>query len=453
MNTRVRRLPGFWGATREEINRIKNNDPDLTEFDLDHNDMAHITDSAWELLGGYIADNDYLNTINLVYLQLTDTKMSLLFKNWTRGSTLTTLNLSENNFGVDGVRSMVPLLRSARNLRRLDMDENQNINTECFRLIVESLNGGTIEELRMLNCSIDDITALEHYPLQHLRELTLNFNKITRIQSLENYTHLECLRLRENKIGREGCRSIAKLLDKVGTRLKYLDIDSADMGDEEAETFANSLKFNTVVTSLDLGGENNITEKGFTLFFRLLNDVSSIDNTYNSNHTLTKLSLPRSTDATIKKLKNYIDDSITINERHRGNPHSAGRAKVIATQLNSNKRIEFCRLQGLAYSYDSAVSEIEPLLLPEALALVGKNHDQRELYQILIATVPHLVSIVDRRAVIRQQISANAAQIAALTAKNLKLNTELALIESAESNRTMAAVDNKLGCRKRCREN
>ena len=131
MNTRVRRLPGFWGATREEINRIKNNDPDLTEFDLDHNDMAHITDSAWELLGGYIADNDYLNTINLVYLQLTDTKMSLLFKNWTRGSTLTTLNLSENNFGVDGVRSMVPLLRSARNLRRLDMDENQNINTEA----------------------------------------------------------------------------------------------------------------------------------------------------------------------------------------------------------------------------------------------------------------------------------------------------------------------------------
>ena len=151
----------------------------------------------------------------------------------------------------------------------------------------------------------------------------------------------------------------------------------------------------------------------------------------------------------MQQLKN--SNSITINERHRG--HSAGRAKVIATQLNSNKRMEFCRLQGLEYSYDSAVSEIEPLLLPEVLALVGENHDQRELYEILIATVPHLVSIVDRRAVIRQQISANAAQIAALTAKNLKLNTELALIESAESNRTMAAVDNKLGCRKRCREN
>ena len=68
----------------------------------------------------------------------------------------------------------------------------------------------------------------------------------------------------------------SKLLEKDGTRLKYLDIDSADMEDEEAETFANSLKFNTVLTGLDLGGENNITEKGFTLFFRLLNDVSSI---------------------------------------------------------------------------------------------------------------------------------------------------------------------------------
>lgn len=43
------------------------------------------------------------------------------------------------------------------------------------------------------------------------------------------------------------------------------------------------------MTYLDLG--NNITEKGFVAFLKLVVDISSIENTYNSNHTLTSCPL------------------------------------------------------------------------------------------------------------------------------------------------------------------
>ena len=76
--------------------------------------------------------------------------------------------------------------------------------------------GGTIESLRLNGCGIDDITALEHYPLPHLRDLDLDHNNIRSLPSLENYTNLEELHLSNNRIGREGCRSIAKLLQKEG---------------------------------------------------------------------------------------------------------------------------------------------------------------------------------------------------------------------------------------------
>ena len=97
--------------------------------------------------------------------------------------------------------------------------------------------------------------------------------------SMENYTNLEVLYLSNNKIGREGCRSISKLLQKEGTRLNHLDLDSTNVGNEEAEILANSLRNNASLKTLELR-ENNITEKGYRAFSKLLYDVSSIDNTY-----------------------------------------------------------------------------------------------------------------------------------------------------------------------------
>ena len=63
------------------------------------------------------------------------------------------------------------------------------------------------------------------------------------------------------------------------------------MGDEEAELLATALKHNTSLKELHLSNNNGITERGHVAFLKLLNDVSSIENTYNSNHTLRECKL------------------------------------------------------------------------------------------------------------------------------------------------------------------
>ena len=181
--------------------------------------------------------------------------------------------------------------------------------------------------------------------------------------------------------------------------------------------------------------------------------MSSIDSTYNSNHTLTNLVLPESTNSTIQEMQRHIDRALAINETSEGSAHAAGRAKVIDTQLNSQKRKVLSRLQGIDCSCSSIFGEIDPLVLPEVLALVGGKHGQRELYRMLIGTTPYLASIIDREAIVKQQISEKSARIAALTAEVLELNKELASIESAKTTHQPMIDENESAGRKRGREN
>ena len=55
LNTRM-----YPNPNRDRINRIKNNDPDLSEFVLESESARYFSDLAWELLGEYISGNDYL---------------------------------------------------------------------------------------------------------------------------------------------------------------------------------------------------------------------------------------------------------------------------------------------------------------------------------------------------------------------------------------------------------
>ena len=84
---------------------------------------------------------------------------------------------------------------------------------------------------------------------------------------------------------------------------------------------------------------------------------------------------------------------------------------------------------------------------------MGGRYGHNELHRLLIVTAPGLASIADRKAVIKQQIAENTAQIAALTAaltaKNLKLNEELTSLESEEAMRM--SIDNDNGVRRRKR--
>ena len=95
-------------------------------------------------------------------------------------------------------------------------------------------------------------------------------------------------------------------------------------------------------------------------------------------------------------MKKHVDSALDINKQNEGKSHAAGRAKIIATQLNSTTRRELYQLQGIEYSYSTMFASIDPVLLPELIALSSSEHGQNELYRILIAAGPHLITLIDK---------------------------------------------------------
>ena len=98
------------------IRRIKNNlsnyNYDDTKLLLDGFDAERFTNQAWRLLGRYIANNTHLYELDLDGCNLTDEKMALLFTELVKSSSLKTFHINDNSFGINGVRSMIPFLRT-----------------------------------------------------------------------------------------------------------------------------------------------------------------------------------------------------------------------------------------------------------------------------------------------------------------------------------------------------
>ena len=431
---------------QQKINEIHTNIPlkDVTYggagLTIQQIDSQHISNEAWEVLGSYIAKNNHLEHYNASHLSLTDVQVSSFFKHLNGGSSsLQDYICCNNSIGVDGIKSMMSFLQSSSNLSLISLDGNGGIQNEGFELIMKALDGGNIEDVLLGWCNIDSILILDTVTLPKLRTLRLARNGISIIpQSLgddsNKYVGLEYLHLAYNYVNNEGCEVISKLLMKKDASLKFLDLSQNEIDDDGAELLATSLKHNTTLTALRLS-ENGISEDdGFRPFLKMLNDISSIENTYkNSNHTLKELVLvppsrpqlegdgddetdhpPPESLAENSSIYQHIQAAIQLNVRHGPHQYSpchsrikmnaehfnaVGKAKIIQTQLNSHTRNEISVLQDTPSSL--FYSEDDDVLLPEVLALVGKSHGRTELYRMLLATVPALVSIMNREMKVR----------------------------------------------------
>jgi len=408
---------------REIIDLIRYNNIDLDMYDnvftLDPDDAENFSNLAWELFGRYIANNTHLKRFGLDSCHLTDEKMTLLFRELTYSKSLNRLDLDGNEFGIDSVRSMTPLLQNCPNISTLYLCGNDNINSECFEVLISALSGKAVIELSFYGCNITDISALETYNLPHLEELNLG----------------------SNNIGRDGCITISNLLQKEGSTLKEVFVIDAGIDDEGAEILANSIKHNAKLERLSLLHNDGITEIGCKFFLKLLVDISSIKNTSKSNHTLTLCQVCR---VGTQRIQSLINDACMDNRAI-----DAGRSKVIKYQLDSQKRKELCEWQGIEYSPGSLFVDIEPVLLPSILALIGGRHGRSELYTALVQTAPDLLSYIDRKAMLKDEMEHNTAKLAALTAeyehkvalltaKGNDIDNRLALIDIGDSKQQLA---------------
>ncbi len=290
---------------------------------------------------------------------------------------------------------MVPFLQNASNLKKLNLNESI-LKSQGFNVLLRSLQNSPVEELCCKGCGISSIEIDTQYVPRNLKLLMLS----------------------ENAINADGCRELAKLLQRRNTTLGGLYLSRNKIDDEGVEILVGALQNNTSLRTLSLWRNGGISKEGYSKLLRLVNDISSIEATLQSNHTLRTLNL----DVKDKDLNQRIKTATSINSRNRSNPEAAGRKKVIQTQLHSAKRAAMADLQGVNRSL---YSEINPLHLPEVLSLVGRHHGQGELYIALKSSIAGVISTVSRKACILQERDYYLAKVE-------QLNTELAGIEAAE---------------------
>jgi len=413
---------GSWvGCTENEflenLRLMRENDPYVSDLyangSFEH--IQEMTDEDWVQLGHDISHNDYLDDLNL-YGGLDDRKTALFFQGLTRSNTLKRINLINNGIGVSGIQSMIPFLSNS-NLVSLCVEGFLNdIKPEGFSLLFQALHNRPIERLHCNACSLDSIK--------------IDSNIIPR--------YLKVLSLAGSYIDAEGCREVAKLLQKKDPTLISLHLNGNKIDDEGVSVLVSALQNNTSLKKLDLSQNNDITSKGGGLLLKLVNDISSIKATMQSNHTLQTIVLPElDVDYRI-----YIYDALRFNVDYY--PRRPGPLKVKGAQLHSEQRAVMCRLQGVEQSNAALYKHVDPFILPEVLSLVGRIHGQGELFVALLSSIAGIISTVNREKYLEEQKAFHEAKLKAI-------NADLAAIRNAKSE--TATLENDQQSRKPLRQN
>jgi len=389
---------------------IQENDPDVTHV-IGRGSDAEIRDMRnedWEGLGRDISNNTNLEVITLCDSALNDLKMSFLFRELTRSSSITEICLHQNQLTAAGVQSMVPFLQNSNNLKELDLNHN-NLHSEGFNILFRGLRNSPIEKLSCACCGIESFNIdIEHIP-----------------------HNLKALTLRRNDISADGCRGLATLLRGEDSTLDNLFLADNKIDDEGVEILVDALQNNTSLMALDLD-ENRISNSGKIMLLKLVNDISSIEATLQSNHTLCYVAVDLQGNLSYQApairllILRHISLATDITRMHGNN---VAKEKVIQTQLNSEVREIMADLQGV---HHSVYNDIDPLHLPEVLSLIDERHGPDELYTALSSSIAALFSIVNRKKCIQQQMESHTAIIAEHTAILDELGAELGAIEATE---------------------
>jgi len=394
-----------------DVERIREDDPSTTILEVssgEHDFIQNMADEDWEELGHAISGNTHLSCLDLYGGALNDHTMSSLFRGLTRSISIGEMRLYENEISAVGMRSMVPFLQNADNLEYLDLDNN-NLASNGFNTLFRALRNGPIVKLNCSRCGIDSIEIdSEHIP-----------------------KHLEHLHLGENIINADGCHELAKLLQGGVAAITDLLLNNNKIDDEGVEILVDALQSNTSLTELDLRWNDGISKQGNEMLLKLVNNVSSIEATLQSNHTLKRIRVEHLNQLERDEIQTNIDKATRINTCYT----RPAREKLIQTQLHSQNRAELCRLQGIDRSL---YNEIDPLHLPEVLSLIGQNHGRGELYVALSSSIMTLFSTINRQRCIQQEKeyhAAKAAEHAVIAAEHRakveELENELAAMEKA----------------------
>ncbi|EJK45499.1 hypothetical protein THAOC_35884 [Thalassiosira oceanica] len=238
-----------------------------------------------------------------------------------RSLTLNYLNLSTNSCAA--LRGVFPRMAA---LRKVVLHGN-SLDDDCTTLLARGLSDcKQIQSLDLSDNRISDngLDVLVQRLPASVEVLHMTWNDITLAR------HVRLLRLRVfniegNTLCPGGTGVIAASLANTECRLEDLHLYNCNIGDKGAATLAEGLRNNQRLTVMSLGG-NNITERGLNPFLSILCDTSSINATYNSNHTLRSLGgygvqIPQDVEVMLRLNKDKNKSRVATNKILRTHRH------------------------------------------------------------------------------------------------------------------------------------
>ena len=305
---------------------------DIDEDNRDENDYIPEGSNDMGWLGYFIGKNENLIELNITSFDHSNDVVEPFFNGMSRNKSIQTLNFDEINL-LNGIvfTALGPFFENNRNLDTLGIYYS-NWGGEGPRLLALTLGScknSSLTKLYLVHNDLSDeglveiITALSMHPnlqnidfegnrlgkngcismatlLEHsvtqLQHLDLGSNALddegidALVPALKNCSHLQILRLYDNQsITSKGWKHLASILEAPNSNLLELNLANNTVDDEAAAKIASFLRNNSSLTTLSLDSNSTITEKGWESFSNLLCDTSSVDSTFNSNHVLCHL--------------------------------------------------------------------------------------------------------------------------------------------------------------------
>jgi len=159
----------------------------------------------------------------------------------------------------------------------------------------------------------------------------------TLITALNKNTELTRLSLMCNRIGKEGCISLGRLLKDPNSKLKSLILRHNYIDDECAAILAESLSNNTSLFNIDLDRNERVSAEGLMKFVHLISRNGSICDTVESNHTISSIGYETAL------RRNFIQGNLLrefLEANKRTDKRSTARVKVFRCHIQYKLSLE-----------------------------------------------------------------------------------------------------------------
>ena len=247
-------------------------------------------------------------------------------------SSLADLDLWDCSIDDEGARMLAAALGRNSTLRKLNLGHNKNITITGWRAI--------FTQLQSPQSSLDGLDLWKNYIDIAVANLLAN--------ALANGTSLKALCLGTSyEITTEGWRAVFAALSSPRCVIKELDLNSNEFNDEVVTHLSNALSNNCVLKELDLHGNAEVTPSGWRAFSAVLQNPNSalekLDLGYNSINDGALVSLANSLvhNNKLKELSlfKYETDDITITDWGALTNVLCNKSSINAT-FNSNHTLQ-----------------------------------------------------------------------------------------------------------------